>query len=42
MNVYTKQKQAHRYRKQTSEYQWREGRQEGQDRCMVHKLLCIK
>ena len=28
----TKQKQTHRYRKQTSGYQWREGREEEQNR----------
>ena len=27
-----KQKQTHRYREQTSGYQWGEGREEGQDR----------
>ena len=33
--IYTpKQKQTHRYRKQTSGYQWGEGRREGQDRGM--------
>ena len=31
MNI-TKQKQIHRYREQTSGYQWAEGRGEGQDR----------
>ena len=31
----TKQKQTHRYREQTSGYQWGEGRGEGQDRGMV-------
>ena len=30
----TKQKQTHRYRKQTSGYQWEEGSGEGQDRGM--------
>ena len=30
MNVYAKQKQTHRYRKQTSGYQQVEGRREGQ------------
>ena len=29
-----KQKQTHRYRKQTSGYQWEEGRVEGQNRGM--------
>ena len=28
MNVYAKQKQTHKYRKQTCGYQWREGQQE--------------
>ena len=28
----TKQKQTHRYREQTSGYQWEDGREEGQDR----------
>ena len=27
-----KQKQSHRYRKQTNDYLWGEGRREGQDR----------
>ena len=31
MNI-TKQKQTHRYREQTSSYQWDEEREEGQDR----------
>ena len=31
MNI-TKQKQTHRYGRQTSGYQWRVGREEGQDR----------
>ena len=31
MNI-TKQKYTHRYREQTSGYQWGEGRGEGQDR----------
>ena len=30
----TKQKQTHRYRNKTSGYQWREGRGEGNFRCM--------
>ena len=31
----TKKKQTHRYREQTSSYQWGEGRRgEGQDKCM--------
>ena len=30
MNI-TEQKQTHRYRKQTSGYQWGEGREEGPD-----------
>ena len=30
----TKQKEAHRYREQTSAYQWGEGRREGRDRGM--------
>ena len=33
MNI-TKQKQTDRYRKQTSGYQWGEGKEEGQDRGM--------
>ena len=41
MNI-AKQKQTHRYRKQTSGYQWGEGRGEGQDNGMGLKLLCIK
>ena len=31
MNI-TKQKQTHRYREQTSSYQWGEGRRDGKDR----------
>ena len=31
MNI-TKQKQTHRYREQTSGYQWQDGIREGQDR----------
>ena len=31
MNI-TKQKQTHRYREQTSGYQWGEGGEEGQDK----------
>ena len=31
----TKKKQAHRYKGQTSGYQWGEGREEGQDRGRV-------
>ena len=34
MNVYTKQKQTHRYRKQTCSYQKGEVEEEGQIRCM--------
>ena len=34
MNGYAKQKQTHRYRKQTSGYQWGEGKREGQIRGM--------
>ena len=30
----TKQKQTHRYREQTSDYQWGEGRGKGQDTVM--------
>ena len=33
-NVYAKEKHTYRYRKQTSGYQWGEGREEGQDRNM--------
>ena len=33
----TKQKLTHRYRQQTSGYQWGEGRKEGQDRGMEYK-----
>ena len=38
MNVYAKQKHAHRYRKQTSSYQRGEGRREGQITCMGLRL----
>ena len=34
MNVYAKQKQTHRYRKQTSGYQWGKGRWVGHIRGM--------
>ena len=39
-----KQKQTHRHREWTNGCQWREGREEGQDRCkgLRYKLLCIK
>ena len=44
MNI-TKQKQTHRYREQTSGYQWGEERGQWQDRgkgIKKYKLLCIK
>ena len=43
MNI-TKKKQTHRYREQTSGYQWGEGRGEGQYRARRVKgtNLCIK
>ena len=37
MNI-TKKKQAHRYREQTSGYQWGEGRREGQYRAVAYDL----
>ena len=45
MNVYTKQKQTHRYRKQTSGYQKEEGSGERPNQgygTKKYKLLCIK
>ena len=40
----TKNKQIHRYREQTSDYQWGEGREMGDIGYGIkrHKLLCIK
>ena len=35
-------KQTHRYREQTSGYQWEEGKGEGQYMGERYKLLCIK
>lgn len=32
MNQYDKQKQSHQYRKQTTGYQWGEGREKGKDK----------
>ena len=43
-NKKTKKKHAHRYREQTSGYQWGEGRGKEQDgkETKKYKLLCIK
>ena len=40
LNITTKQ--THRYREQTSGYQWEEGKGEGQYMGEKYKLLCIK
>ena len=45
MNAYAKQKQTHKYRKQTSGYQMEEGSRGGTNQgygINRHKLLCVK
>ena len=49
MNVYAKQKQTYRYRKQTCGYQKGGGREKGQirgmrliDQSILYRLLCVK
>lgn len=45
MSIYiiqTQQEQTHRYGEHTSGYQWREGREEGQDRLRVKRYKVLR